>query len=128
MNNMTDNEDLTNPSDYQVDIFVDHLDRNGDTLKSYTLRNAFPTALDDIALNYNTNNTIESSVVHLHISILKQILLHNNNKLYVKYNMVQLNFQITRQMMTTRSPAEIKTNGSPSPSPDAPQLQYRCLF
>ncbi len=59
MNNMTDNEGLTNPSDYQVDIFVDHLDRNGDTLKSYTLRGAFPTALDDIALNYGTNNTIE---------------------------------------------------------------------
>ena len=59
MNNMTDNEGLTNPSDYQVDIFVDHLDRNGSTLKSYTLRGAFPTALDDIALNYGTNNTIE---------------------------------------------------------------------
>ena len=59
MNNMTDNEGLTNPSDYQVDIFVDHLDRNGSTLKSYTLRGAFPTALDDIALNYGTNNAIE---------------------------------------------------------------------
>ena len=59
MNNMTDNEGLTNPSDYQVDIFIDHLDRNGATLKSYTLRGAFPTALDDIALNYGTNNAIE---------------------------------------------------------------------
>ena len=59
INNMTDNEGLTNPSDYQVDIFVDQLDRNGATLKSYTLRGAFPTALDDIALNYGTNNTIE---------------------------------------------------------------------
>ena len=59
MNNMTDNEGLTNPSDYQVDIFIDHLDRNGATLKSYTLRGAFPTALDDIALNYGTNNAKE---------------------------------------------------------------------
>ena len=59
MNNMTDNEGLTNPSDYQVDIFIDHLDRNGATLKSYTLRGAFPTALDDIALSYSTNNAIE---------------------------------------------------------------------
>ena len=59
INNMTDNEGLTNPSDYQVDIFVDQLDRNGATLKSYTLRGAFPTALDDIALNYGTNNAIE---------------------------------------------------------------------
>jgi hypothetical protein len=59
MNNMTDNEGLTNPVDYQVDIFIDHLDRNGATLKSYTLRGAFPTALDDIALSYSTNNAIE---------------------------------------------------------------------
>ena len=38
---MTDNEGLTNPVDYQVDGFVDHLDRNGNTVKSYTLREAF---------------------------------------------------------------------------------------
>jgi hypothetical protein len=43
INNMTDNEGLTNPVDYQVDAFVDHLDRNGNTIKSYTLRGAFPT-------------------------------------------------------------------------------------
>ena len=59
MNNMTDNEGLTNPVDYQVDVFVDHLDRNGATLKSYTLRGAFPTSLDDIALSYSTNNAVE---------------------------------------------------------------------
>ena len=29
MNNMTDNEGLTNPANYQVDVKVDHLDRNG---------------------------------------------------------------------------------------------------
>jgi len=59
MNNMTDNEGLSNPVDYQVDIFIDHLDRNGATLKSYTLRGAFPTSLDDIALSYGTNNAVE---------------------------------------------------------------------
>ena len=59
MNNMTDNEGLTNPVDYQVDIFVDQLDRNGATLKTYTLRGAYPTALDDIALSYSTNNAVE---------------------------------------------------------------------
>ena len=60
INNMTDNEGLTNPSDYQVDGFVDHLDRNGATIKSYTYRGLFPTALDDIALDYGTNNAIET--------------------------------------------------------------------
>ena len=59
INNMTDNEGLTNPVDYQVDIFVDQLDRNGATLKSYTLRGAFPTSLSDIDLNYETNNAVE---------------------------------------------------------------------
>ena len=59
INNMTDNEGLTNPVDYQVDVFVDHLDRNGATLKSYTLRGAYPTTLDDIALSYATNNAVE---------------------------------------------------------------------
>jgi hypothetical protein len=60
INNMTDNEGLTNPVDYQVDIFVDHLDRNGATLKSYTLRGAFPTSLADIDLSYSDNNSIET--------------------------------------------------------------------
>jgi hypothetical protein len=60
INNMTDNEGLTNPSQYQVDGFIDHLDRNGATLKSYTFRGLFPTALDDIALDYGTNNAIET--------------------------------------------------------------------
>ena len=59
INNMSDNEGLTNPADYQVDAFVDQLDRNGATIKSYTLRGAFPTSLDDIALDYSTNNAVE---------------------------------------------------------------------
>ena len=53
INNMTDNEGLTNPADYQVDAFVDQLDRNGATIKSYTLRGAFPTAIGAIALSYD---------------------------------------------------------------------------
>ena len=38
INNMSDNEGLTNPVDYQVDCFLDQLDRNGNTIKSYTLK------------------------------------------------------------------------------------------
>ena len=59
INNMTDGEGLTNPVDYQVDVFVDQLDRNGNTLKSYTLRGAFPTEIASIPLNYETNDAIE---------------------------------------------------------------------
>ena len=59
INNMTDNEGLSNPVDYQVDVFVDQLDRNGNTLKSYTLRGAYPTGIAAIPLNYETNNAVE---------------------------------------------------------------------
>ena len=60
INNMTDNEGLSNPVDYQVDAFVDQLDRNGNTLKSYTLRGAYPVEVSDIALNYATNDEVET--------------------------------------------------------------------
>ena len=59
INNMTDGEGLTNPVDYQVDAFVDQLDRNGNTLKSYTLRGLFPVNIAAIPLNYETNDAIE---------------------------------------------------------------------
>ena len=65
MNNMTDNEGLTNPLDYQVDGFIDHLDRDGNSIKQYVFRGAFPTTLGDIALDYSTNNAIESFDVTL---------------------------------------------------------------
>ena len=60
INNMSDNEGLSNPVDYQVDAFVDQLDRNGNTLKSYTLRGAFPTEVAAIDLNFGTNDEVET--------------------------------------------------------------------
>ena len=63
INNMTDNEGLTNPADYQVDAFVDHLDRNGNTIKSYTLRGLFPKDIGAIDLTYDEQTAIEQFVV-----------------------------------------------------------------
>ena len=63
INNMTDNEGLTNPVDYQVDAFVDHLDRNGNTIKSYTLRGAYPVNIGEIALDYDEKTEIETFTV-----------------------------------------------------------------
>src|SRR5210317_2452584 len=63
INNMSDNEGITNPTDYQVDAFVDHLDRNGNTVKSYTLRGAFPTGVGEIELDYDEKTAIETFVV-----------------------------------------------------------------
>jgi hypothetical protein len=71
INNMTDNEGLTNPVDYQVDAFVDHLDRNGNTIKSYTLRGAFPTVLQAIALSYDEATAIEQFDVTFDVPILR---------------------------------------------------------
>src|SRR5210317_1479027 len=63
INNMTDNEGLTNPVDYQVDAFVDQLDRNGATIKSYTLRGVFPTTIAPIELTYDEATAIEEFAV-----------------------------------------------------------------
>ena len=60
MNNMSDNEGLVNPVDYQVDAFVDHLDRNGNTIKSYTFRGMFPVSLGSIALTYEPATALET--------------------------------------------------------------------
>ena len=65
INNMTDNEGLTNPVDYQVDAFVDQLDRNGNTIKSYTLRGVFPTALNPIALDYAAKTDLSETSITL---------------------------------------------------------------
>jgi len=60
INNMSDNEGLTNPADYQVDAFIDHLDRNGNTIKSYTLRGAFPISISEIGLSYAPTTDVET--------------------------------------------------------------------
>ena len=63
INNATDGEGLTNPADYQVDAFVDQLDRNGTTIKSYTLRGVFPTIIAPIELSYDEATAIEEFAV-----------------------------------------------------------------
>lgn len=49
----------TNPTDYQVDLMVHQLDRNGATIKSYKFVDAFPTAISAIGLDYEQQNAIE---------------------------------------------------------------------
>ena len=62
INNMSDNEGLVNPADYQVDAFIDQLDRNGKIIKSYTFRGMFPTTIDDITMSYSDNSTVETFI------------------------------------------------------------------
>ena len=53
------NTGLTTPIAYEADLKVEQLDRNGDTLKTYTFRGAYPQDLSEIALSYADNDNIE---------------------------------------------------------------------
>ena len=48
-----------NPTDYQVDLNVHQLDRNGAIIKSYKFVDAMPTAISAIGLDYEQQNAIE---------------------------------------------------------------------
>lgn len=51
---------VTDPVAYQADMRVEQLDRNGEVLKTYTFKDAFPISIGEITLSYNTDNQIES--------------------------------------------------------------------
>jgi len=50
----------TNPRDYQVDLNVHQLDRNGATVKTYKFTDSYPTQIGAIALDYEQQNQIET--------------------------------------------------------------------
>ena len=51
------------PSEYQRDLQVFQLDRNGNALKSYNIANAFPVDLSPVALDFGANDQISSFTV-----------------------------------------------------------------
>jgi hypothetical protein len=51
---------ITNPLNYQVDLAVHQLDRNGATVKTYKFVDAFPSEVGDISLGYDQGNAIEA--------------------------------------------------------------------
>jgi len=53
------NTGLSSPIAYEADLFVEQLDRQGDSIKKYTFRGAFPTDLSPIDLSYGDADTIE---------------------------------------------------------------------
>jgi len=59
INALSDNSGLENPSDYQVDAFVDQLDRAGQVIKSYTFRGLWPLTIAPIELAYDGNDAVE---------------------------------------------------------------------
>ena len=67
INNHKANSGLTNPVDYQADLIVDQLDRDGNEIKTYNFRGAFPVNISNIELNYETVDTIEEFTVEFQI-------------------------------------------------------------
>ena len=65
MNNNATNTGILTPAQYQADLVIEHLDRNDKVLKGgrYTLRNAFPIQMSEIALQYAQNDVIEEFTV-----------------------------------------------------------------
>jgi hypothetical protein len=63
INNHNQNTGLTNPVDYEADLFVEQLDKSGATVKTYNFRGAFPSAIGAIELSYDATDVIEEFAV-----------------------------------------------------------------
>tara|TARA_B100000085_G_scaffold276977_1_gene296799 strand:- start:604 stop:1131 length:528 start_codon:yes stop_codon:yes gene_type:complete len=61
------NTGLTNPVDYEADLIVEQLDKDGETLKTYQFRGCFPTNVAAIDVNYETVDTIEEFTVEFQV-------------------------------------------------------------
>jgi len=60
INNLETNTGLTNVSEYTSQLIVEQLDRDDNVLKSYVLRNCWPTVVAPVELSYDTVSDIET--------------------------------------------------------------------
>lgn len=60
MEDYADKFGFLNPVDYQSDLFVQQLDRNGNSLREYQLVSAFPTEISDVSLDFGANDQIST--------------------------------------------------------------------
>ena len=60
INDMVENTGVSSPAEYQADLFVEQLDRDDTILKTYLLRNCFPTTIGEIALSNENQDAIET--------------------------------------------------------------------
>lgn len=58
--NLSSTNGKTNPRDYQVDLSVNQLDRNGAVVKTYKFVDAYPIEIGAIALDFDQANTVET--------------------------------------------------------------------
>jgi hypothetical protein len=60
INDLDENTGLANVADYTAQLTVEQLDRDDNILKSYVLKNCWPTAVTPIELSYDTVSDIET--------------------------------------------------------------------
>ena len=67
MNAHSANTGLTNVVDYEADLIVDQLDKDGSIIKTYNFRGCFPTAISPIDLSYASESEIERFTVEFQV-------------------------------------------------------------
>lgn len=67
MNGHQANTGITNQVDYEADLIVEQIDRDGSTLKTYNFRGCFPTSISPIDLSYASENEIERFTVEFQV-------------------------------------------------------------
>lgn len=67
INSHNENTGFTDPAEYQTDLAVDQLDKDGTVLKTYNFRSCFPTNISAIEVSYDTTNTIEEFQVEFQV-------------------------------------------------------------
>jgi len=65
INSKEQNTGLTNPLSYTANLAVAQLDRNGNTMKTYTFTDAWPTVVSPIQLNFGDNDNVERFQVEI---------------------------------------------------------------
>ena len=64
---LTNGSGEVNPGNYDADLYVSQLDRNGNVVRKYKFFDCFPTNISEIALSYDTTDTIEEFTVEFQI-------------------------------------------------------------
>lgn len=67
INEHENNTGLSDPTEYQADLVVQQLAKDGRITKSYDFLGCFPTNLSTIDLSYDSENTIEEFTVELQV-------------------------------------------------------------
>ena len=67
INEHNNNSGLSNPTDYQADMLIEQLNKQGEVTKTYDLRGVFPTNLSTIEFSYDNENQIEEFTVEMQV-------------------------------------------------------------